>query len=106
MVKPKDWHQSRNGKYTRIDLLKILFLGKDMVRGLDGINNRIWEEKVSSCFSYFQMSIPWKDTREVLKNMKKKYQSEQSHDAFNAFYADARNLWSCLLYTSPSPRDS
>ena len=74
-VEDDDWYISR-GRYQRIDLLKILYVGKDMVCGKSNINKKLWNNNIDICSaagsSVINITIEWKAIREVLKCMFKK----------------------------------
>ena len=101
-----DWYKLRGEKLSRIDILTILFIAKDIVMGSTKLTKTELEtqmllgEAKKRKFIEDIEQIAWEDVRNVLCCLVKKYKNNLKNaylDNFNIFMEEARDLWKCYF---------
>ena len=101
-----DWYKLRGDKLSRIDILKILFISKDIVMGSTKLNKIEFETQMflagvkSKKFIEDIEPIAWENIRNVLCCLTKKYKNDLKDGHlgnFNIFLEEARDLWKCYF---------
>ena len=97
VVRENDWYKSRSIKFTRSTILKILFVGKEIVVNNDNVRRKVWDACYERSSHVFVLKESWTEIKEMLRCMQKRYQKEKKHDCFNHFYDLSRTLWRMTL---------
>jgi len=97
IMRENDWYKSRSEKYSRTTILKVLFVGKNIVMEGNLVRKKTWEEYYERCSHIFQFTHSWTEIKEILRCMQKRYANEKKHDSFQNFYSVARQLWRVTL---------
>ena len=92
-----DWYQSRNQRFKRTNILKIIFIGRAMIVGDTPQNKAYWLLCRNRCLGMFStFNLEYKDVKEVLKAMRRRYVAEEikdkNHTLFKKFLDKARAL--------------
>ena len=96
--KKGDWYEVK--KHNRHFALKIVFIIEDMLENNILISSVVFKKRLRLMTQAFNMkgfedvlNSDWLILRRVIRNMQRRYSSEENHDSFQSFYDESVKLW-------------
>ena len=68
VVRENDWYKSRSLKFTRSTILKILFVGKEIVVNNDNVRRKVWDACYERSSHVFALKESWTEIKEDLNS--------------------------------------
>jgi len=91
--------------FLRIIVLKIIFIIDHMLRNSININSQIFRNRLCHMEKYLKMqgfhyifNADWQKLKDIIRNMERKYESEDNDDNYKKYYEESVKLWMQLRH--------